>query len=82
MGAPCNDAEKIASMGPPSEKGGICKMNAALLRIGYASMGPPSEKGGIRGRYGYVNNSASGFNGAALREGRNHRDDAGDPRRE
>ena len=46
-------------------------MNAALLRIGYASMGPPSEKGGIRGRYGYVNNSASGFNGAALREGRN-----------
>ena len=40
--------------------------------VGAASMGPPSEKGGIMWT-GFIRSlDSNGFNGAALREGRNH----------
>ena len=61
-----------ASMGPPSEKGGIPRWAVGRVNARLASMGPPSEKGGI------IVDSVTGatpyrsFNGAALREGRNH----------
>ena len=40
-------ARRLASMGPPSEKGGIHKLRGSCGAVHIASMGPPSEKGGI-----------------------------------
>ena len=36
----------VASMGPPSDKGGYAERIRAELAVVVASMGPPSDKGG------------------------------------